>query len=286
MTKIFIPPTVRHTAKDRGIGYSIAVSVTGTRCDLLCPHCFAKVLEHMLTVEQCLEVIREVSVYPRMVLISGGCDYAGRVPLDTTYRRLVYEAKSRGFIVAVHTCVTDYSYAKALLELGVDVALIDAEIDHTVLHFIRKLHRYEESILISSIESLKRVGVKVYPHIVVGLHPRGRGLEYEVIDILTTIDVDALSIVVFTPLPSTPYEYRSYPDKDYVKSVMRYAERRIGKPVSLGCMRPREWVDLEEYAYELGFDAIANPSLRFVDRHRDLDVYNLCCSYIALDSWD
>ncbi len=65
---------------------------------------------------------------------------------------------------------------------------------------------------------------------------------------------------------------------------MRYAEARIGKPIALGCMRPREWVDIEELAFALGYDAIANPSLRFLERHRDLDVYNLCCSYIALDT--
>ncbi len=199
MTRLFIPPTIRHVARDRGIGYSIAISVTGTRCDLMCRHCYARTLEAMHSVEHGLKLIDSASSWPRMLLVSGGCDYAGRIPLTARARKLIQRAKSRSFVVSIHTCVTDYSYAKTLRELGVDVVLIDIELDPTVIHFVRNLHKHSEEVFIESLAIVRRLGLNVFPHIVVGLHPRGRGVEYEAIERLTTIDIDGLSIVVFTP---------------------------------------------------------------------------------------
>ncbi len=141
---------------------------------------------------------------------------------------------------------------------------------------------YNNDVLIDSLRKLKLMNFRVFPHIVIGLNPRGKGLEYKAIDSLTTLNIDGLSIVVFTPINGTPLEYRSYPDKEFVMRILRYAGKMISKPLVLGCMRPREWIDIEEYAFKLGYNAIANPSMRFVEKHKDLEVYNLCCSYVTI----
>jgi len=262
----------------------VAISVTDGNCFVMCPHCCGKPLEYMASIGEALKLLEVNAPEPRMVLVTGGCDWVGRVPIDDRVERLLSLARSRGYAVSMHVCVVDEVYAKRLRELGIDVALIDVELDPTILRDVRKLRWFEESILLESIEKLKKFGIRVYPHIVVGLHPGGRSLEYEVIEILRCIDIDGLSLVVFTPFPDTPWSDRPYPDREYVMKVLRFAEAMLSKPLSLGCMRPREWMELEEYAYNLGFDAIANPSLEFLERHRELEVLNTCCSLIALST--
>ncbi len=50
MTKLFIPSMIKHIARSKGIGYSIAVSTTGRKCFLLCRHCYGKALEFMMSI--------------------------------------------------------------------------------------------------------------------------------------------------------------------------------------------------------------------------------------------
>ncbi len=285
MTTLFIPPTVKHVAKSRGRGHSVAVSITGRNCFVMCPHCYAKPLEYMVSLDEALSLLMSIPASkPRTLLVSGGCDWVGKVPVDENVEKLVTEAKSLGYLVSMHVCVVDELYAKKLRELGIDVALIDAELDPTIVRDVRKLRWFENNILLESIENLKRFGLRVFPHVVIGLHPRGKGLEYEVIEVLRSVDIDGLSLVVFTPLPDTPWSDRPYPEKSYAMRVLRFADALISKPLSLGCMRPREWVDVEEYAYNLGFEAIANPSLEFLEKHRDLEIINTCCSFVTLNA--
>ncbi len=216
-----------------------------------------------------------------LALVSGGCNDLGYVPIGKA-SNIIRLLKELGWRVAAHVCVVDESYAKMLHELGVDVALLDLEIDPVVIRYVRNLRRYAETLFIEGIATLKKFGLKVYPHIVVGEFCGMPRFEIEAVELLTTVDIDGLALVVFTPLPSTPYEYCPHPDPYYVKNVMRIARSLIGKPIALGCMRPR-LSELEFYAYEIGFDGIANPSLQIVEELREpYEVFNTCCCYLAL----
>ena len=285
MTRIYIPPTVKHFARSMGRGFSMSISLSGTMCFLMCRHCGARTLEPM--VSDLAEALRIASqkrgVEPRMLLVSGGCDLHGRLLLDPRALEVVRRIRSMGFRVAVHSGVVDWNRAQLFRSVGAEVLMLDLCIDELVLERVRPSPHLRVEALLESLELAKRAGFRVVPHIVVGEDCGRVGAEFRAIDLLTTVNVDQLVLVVFTPLPSTPYHSCPYPPQRECIDVLRYALSRLRTKVSLGCMRPREYRELETYALDSGVDAIANPStsLVFESLKRGLEILNLCCSYEA-----
>lgn len=108
----------------------VAISVTGTACALACDHCQMKVLQGMLPLPRregglfdlCAELAARGA---RGVLVSGGCDRHGRVPLRPHLADLKRVRRELGLVVRVHTGLLDEETAAGLAEVGVDGAMID-----------------------------------------------------------------------------------------------------------------------------------------------------------------
>ena len=69
---------------------TIAISVTGHQCALDCAHCGRHYLAGMRPMPHALDIVRER--HPKSVLLSGGCDLSGRVPLGDWPRRVAESA--------------------------------------------------------------------------------------------------------------------------------------------------------------------------------------------------
>ncbi len=244
----------------------LPVSITGKNCTLNCDHCGAQLLRHMRTVttpEKLLETCRGIaSSGTTGVLISGGCDASGRVPLDDFFGAMGEIKRNLGLKVFVHSGLVDERQARGLSASAVDAVLIDIigsnETIRTVYHLDAGIDDYDASMRL-----LTRHGIPVMPHIVLGLHYGVLKGEMAALRIVSKYNLKALVIVILTPFLGTPMEDVRPPSVEAVRNFFAEARSQISSaPVILGCARPmgeyKQAVD--RLAIDAGFDGIAFPA--------------------------
>ncbi len=243
----------------------VAISVTGADCALACEHCNAKVLEGMRPLrsaslyEMCVELRARGS---RGVLVSGGCDRRGRVPLLRHIPDLMRVRRELEMTIRVHPGLVDEATAAALGEIGVDGAMLDVigaeETIREVYHLDVPVAEYGRAL-----ERLERHGVPLVPHIVVGLH-WGRLLgEWRALEMIAARKVKLLVLVILMPLYGTAMAKASPPSVEEIGKFFQDARRALPEtPISLGCARPIGPVkrDIDRLAVDAGFSGIAYPA--------------------------
>ncbi|RLF00114.1 MAG: hypothetical protein DRJ63_03430 [Thermoprotei archaeon] len=267
-----------------------AVSITGSKCKLMCKHCYARILQRMKPTETPSELvefgrkIRERGY--RGLLVSGGSDEKGRVPFED-YVDAIKELKKIGLKVFIHTGLVDEQRAKLLKKAGVDMVLYDIVSSQEAIRKILNLNCSPKDYW-KGLKHLVEHKVPVAPHIVVGLNEGKPSEELKSVNIVASTGCNALVIVVFTPYPGTPLENAQPPPVNYILKVMEYARRKISAPMSLGCMRPRQIREIEYKAVDLGFNGIAFPSqdaLNYItSKNIKYEIHYECCASIAYHS--
>lgn len=293
IVKIFVPANYYFYVAALGKelqGYP-AVSLTGSYCALRCKHCSAKILEKMLpapTPRKLLEIAKELRRRgAESILVSGGSNARGQVPFEE-YVEALKHIKKMGFRVYIHTGLVDEYRAQLLREAEVDVALIDFIVDKVVIRDVLHLKALPEDF-VRSVKNLLKFSVKVAPHIVIGIYCGKYSGEKRAIDILQSLNPDAVILVAFVPLPGTPYENCKPPQPSQISEVLRYAKTSLrDTPLSYGCMKPHgdHYYSLEVQAVQLGFDGLAFPSYStieyFIENNIQFKILQDCCAYIAL----
>lgn len=244
----------------------VPISLTGARCALQCDHCAGKLLEAMRAVEDPQRLWEVCSSLAdrgtKGVLVSGGCDPSGQVPLArfaTVLRRVKRELSLN---VLVHSGLVDEEAAALLSEIGVDGTMLDIigarETIRSVYHLEAGVESYERSL-----RELTRFGVPTMPHVVLGLH-YGRVVgEDAALEMVSRYPVVALVLVVITPLDGTAMSGVAPPSLEEIERLFRKARGLLpGTPIMLGCARPmgplREAID--RLAIDCGLDGIAYPA--------------------------
>lgn len=284
--------------RDRHIGREIRfyyplprfpnASVTGSRCALRCRHCGGRYLEGMSSVETpsklkrfCAELEAEGGVG---ILVSGGSDIRGRVPLGPFIDALRWVKENTGLIVNVHTGLLDARQAEEIASTGVDVASVDVVGSDETIRRVYGLEATAEDYK-ETLEALRDAGVPhIVPHICVGLdHGEIRG-EAAALEMVQRFDPDLVVILGLIPTPGTPMEAVEPPSpEDMARAV---AAARLMCPragVALGCMRSRNDKALaEELAIAAGADRVVLPARSTVENavRRGFRVRHLdgCCS--------
>ena len=124
-----------------------ALSITGSHCQLNCKHCGGRILQNM-TAAETPEALKKAAERiagqgGRTILISGGADKEGRVPLGP-FIRVMKEIRSElGLKVLVHTGLVSEELAEGLAEAGVDLALLDIIGDNGT---IRDIYHLQASV--------------------------------------------------------------------------------------------------------------------------------------------
>lgn len=265
----------------------VNISVTGNACALDCEHCKATLLESMLPVGSAkeLEELADELVAKGCagVLVSGGANGAGEVPLGSYYGALGH-LKKKGLKVLVHTGLATRESAKELKKVGVDQALLDIigarETIRDVYHLDKGPEDFQESL-----RALVEEGLEVAPHIVIGLH-FGRILgEYDALDIIKRSGASNIVLVVLSPKQGTPMETAKTPPPEEIGRLAAIA--RIMNPdarVLLGCARPaiREKSEMESLALRAGINGMAYPSDATVELAKELGLETIfrdaCCT--------
>jgi uncharacterized radical SAM superfamily protein len=260
------------------------VSLTGARCELGCAHCGGHYLQHMQPIEAA-QVEGATSV-----LVSGGCDALGRVPvvehLDEV-RALRGAAKTRRRL-NWHVGLIDEPAMQAIAPC-VDVISFDVVGDRETIRDAYGLEATPADYA-TTYEMLRRHArvrdARVVPHITVGLRCGALGHERPAMDLLAEIGLEALVFIVFMPTPGTRYAACPPPDVEAVAVLLAEARMRFPEvSLQLGCMRP--WrgyrARLDPLAVRAGVNAIVSPSRegRAAAEERGLEVVETreCCVF-------
>lgn len=266
----------------------LPVSVTGSACALSCDHCQAKVLEGMISVRADQDLFtlatRLRAQGSEGLLVSGGSARTGEVPLLPHLRHIPRIRSELGMKVIVHSGVVSPRLAAALAAAGIDGVMLDIiGADET----LREVYHLDLTVadVENSLRLLAGEGLRIIPHIVLGLH-YGRFLgEHAALEMLTRYPVSTLILVVLTPLTGTPMAHIPPPPADQVAGF--FATARLAAPatpVNLGCARPLGTVksDLDQAAIDLGLNGIAYPADGAIEyaRSRGLTprLFEYCCS--------
>jgi uncharacterized radical SAM superfamily protein len=268
-----------------------SISITEKRCELMCEHCQARLLESVYYGRSPDNVWRmAVELHRRGcqgLLITGGCDREGRlpaVPYATILNRIKQEL---GLTLAVHTKLLDEPLAEALAASNVDVIMLDVVGSTETLRSVYHLETKSVSDVIHSLELLDRYRLAAAPHIVIGLHYGEIKGEFEALQMLRARALHALVLVVVNPLRRTPMASISPPSLDVVKDIFIKARAWFpDTPLLLGCARPSGAYQhhLDQMALDSGVDGIAYPAEGIVARSRELGLAPVfsehCCALI------
>ena len=269
----------------------VSISLTGTACALACEHCNATMLRGMTDLHRfdgslfdlCASLAERGT---RGVLISGGSDRRGRVPLLKHVPDLIRIQQELGLKIHVHPGLPDEETCAALGEVGIDGAMVDI-IGHRdtireVYHLDADPQDYEEVLA-----SLEKYHVPTIPHIILGLHFGKMLGEERALEMVVRHPPKLLALVILEPLTKTPMAKVIPPTLDEIADFFERARNVLpSTPVMLGCARPMgaTKIEIDRLALEAGLNGIAYPAEGIVDYARQAGLrpqfINACCGVI------
>ncbi len=266
----------------------LPVSVTGSACALSCDHCQTKVLDGMISVRADEDLFalaaRLKAQGSEGLLVSGGSTRTGGVPLLPHLRHVPRIREELGMKVIVHSGVVSPALAAGLAAAGVDGVMLDIIGADQTLHEVYHLD-LTTADMDRSLALLAGEGLRIIPHIVLGLH-YGRFLgEHRALEMVARYPVSTLILVVLVPLTGTPMAHLPPPPADEVTQF--FGTARLAAPtttINLGCARPLGPMktELDQAAIDLGLNGIAYPADGAIAyaRSRGLRprLYEYCCS--------
>ncbi len=270
-----------------------SLSVTGDVCSLHCEHCDGKLLHGMKgvpTPEGLLQACKEVKERGgEGVLISGGSDSKGHVPLDRFGEAIRAAKQDMGLQVVVHTGLVTPDTASMLGEAKIDAAMLDIigspEVAKSVYHIDSGPERMAESL-----DLLKEQNIPIAPHVLVGLDYGKLNGELEALDMIAQRNPEAVVIIALSPIRGTSMAKVSPPTPEMIGKIMTITRLGMEKtPLLLGCARPigDHKIKTDEFAVKCGVNGIAYISQDGVDLARNLGLApifrDVCCSLAPIE---
>lgn len=255
-----------------------SLSVTGEECSLSCPHCEKKYLKGMVAVETPEKLI-EISYQLQKeggngFLLSGGCDPEGKVPLHGYYKALKKIKEDTDLKINVHTGLADGEMARSLSDSKIDVVSYDVIGSAETIEYVYGLEKTPKDFK-KGYDLLKKEGLKVAPHITVGLHDGELKGDFKSVKMVEGTDVLVLNSLI-------PSEFGKRVKKEDFLSVLDHGLSHIDGKIILGCMRERGRSDMEIEALKRGVDGMVIPSretVKWARSHLDIEKHETCCVF-------
>jgi uncharacterized radical SAM superfamily protein len=240
-----------------------AVSVTGAYCGMSCAHCAGRYLAGMADVSADGGLWRFARTLASEggegILVSGGCDGRGTVPLlphFATMRRIRHEL---GLVLNVHVGLLDEGLLAGLVEVEPDAVSVDVVGSDAVVREVFGLERTADDYW-TAYERLRGAGLSAVPHLTIGLSGWGDSDERGAIARLAESTPEKLVLNLMIPTRGTRFEGRRV-DTAMALDVISLARDSLPRAfIVLGCMRPRGDSGFELEAVERGIDGMVNPA--------------------------
>jgi uncharacterized radical SAM superfamily protein len=273
---------------NQGVGEFVSVSITGTTCALHCEHCGTRVLRGMTDLRRfdgslydlCAAFVTQGT---RGVLISGGSDKHGRVPLLPHIADLKRIRSELKMAIRIHVGLPDEETCAALGTLDLDGAMIDV-IGHRdtireVYHLDADPEDYEDALA-----WMEKYNVPMVPHIVIGLH-YGKILgEDRALEMIVRHPPKLLALVVLMSMSKTGMAKVVPPSLSEIGAFFQKTRKLLpSTPIMLGCARPMGTmkVEIDRLAVDAGLNGVAFPANGIVEYARQAGLHpqfvNACC---------
>lgn len=257
----------------------LKVSVTGGKCSLMCTHCRGKYLEGMMPVHSPGDLWDMVLVLYSSggngLLLSGGCDEDGKVPLRE-YLPIVRRISNLGMKVNLHPGIMTEKDSD--LFSGMDGVYLSVDV-HQDPEIIRKVFGLRSpEVYRDTLDVALSTGCNVVPHLTVGLSDEDLKESARLVKEKGIDDVVLLSLV---PTEGTEFEENEVTEDEVINAVKFLTD--MGFTVTLGCMRNRKMRNLEKRAIKEGVRKIANMSLETEEWAKsegyEISREEMCCCF-------
>lgn len=264
------------------------VSVTGSACAFNCEHCNRWILRSMedaSTKEKMKNILEKVvSEGHKGLVLSGGSTLRGEVPI-WKYEDLLASYSQKLTFIAHTGVVRSKEIAEKFAKAGVKIALLDMVGDDETIKSVLK-QPFTVDDYLNSFKYLKSVGIKIAPHVIVGLSKKGIEGDLNAIELLKEVNPDAVIIVGLMPLVGGKITRQPKPEE--LIQALKKARDEFSVPVMLGCARPRgkEYVKVDKFAVDYDIDGIAFPEEEIIPyalSKREVVFSNACCSHVIFD---
>jgi uncharacterized radical SAM superfamily protein len=268
-----------------------AISITGSECSLNCEHCNKMYLDGMKNLSNREDLKKFLYKHYENngigVLISGGCNPDGAVPLGSFIDTIKEIKQNTNLIVNVHTGLLSAQTAKALVDAKVDIISFDITMDDSAIREIYHLNKGIDDYK-NALQLLKKYNLNVVPHICVGLYYGRLHEELVALRYLKESGLNPSLIVIIALIPPkrknsmfkepTPVEIAK------IISIVRFLFPQT--EISLGCMRPKAGIkiEIEKYALRAGITRIELPSkttlkwLKVNNPEIQFQYFSSCCA--------
>ncbi|MFW9768040.1 MAG: radical SAM protein [Candidatus Thorarchaeota archaeon] len=277
-----------HDHKQASPDNFVSLSVTGTACSLNCEHCNGQLLKGMesaITPESLFDRCKQIKDSGgEGVLISGGSDSDGYVPLERFGEAIKQVKTDLRLEVVIHTGLVSEKTAQLLAEAKIDAAMLDIIGDERVSREVYHIENGPERMR-ESLDILESLGIPTVPHVLVGLDYGRLGGELEALEMIAQGSPAAIVIIALSPIRKTAMEDVVPPSPEDIGRILTIARLGMRKiPSLLGCARPmgQHKIDTDKFAIRSGTNGIALISQDGVDYARSLGLepvfLDVCCS--------
>ncbi len=292
----FHSPGFKHYEVDdfsiKGPPKFVDISVTGRHCELMCDHCASKILWHMIPATTPEELWKVCSDLKNRgvdgILISGGSDRDGFVPLWDFFDTMRAVKEELGLLVTCHVGLVDDKFVQGLSDAKVDAVLLDIIGDNDTIREVYKLPQRKVEDYERSLELLKSAGLRIVPHVIIGLHYGRIKGEVKALEMIARNDPSALVLVVVMPYYGKA-KFQLLPPPSAEESAKVVLESRLmmpTTPIMIGCARPagEERTRFDIYSVLAGVNGIAFPAEGVVTYSREIGLEPVlspsCCSTV------
>jgi uncharacterized radical SAM superfamily protein len=263
-----------------------SISLTGSRCSLNCKHCGGTLLEQLIPCSSSTSLIvtaRKLIDYgAKGILITGGCDPEGRVPVPAMAAAIKTIKDTTDLIVVAHTGFISEKEAQILKQSRLDGVGFDVVGDMETAQRVYGLTVFEHDY-ISSLKALSHAGLMLFPHICVGLDAGKLSGELHALDMIRGYRVSTVVITGLMPVRGTPFSGVKPNPVDFARVITAAVETFPETPITLGCARSsgksREFID--HLAIESGVENIAIPTRYAIEYAQyngyRIQSYGTCC---------
>jgi len=284
-------------------GSFLNISITGQDCELMCRHCRKELLKGMSTASNSKKLVELVEKYMKRpknnsvntgngplkgMLISGGFDAEGKLPVNNILSGVgKLKSKYPFLTIYIHTGFLDEDEAAALKSSGVDAVLVNLIGSLKAIREVYNLKDRTYKDYIDTIKLLKDRGLKVSPHIIVGLENGKLSSEFRTVKDAISLGVDSLVFVILKKASrNIDFTSSKVPHSEIIRLV-KYA-RGLSPDIllSFGCAKPpgKNSHLLEIELIKTGIDSMAFPAeetIRFAVENKIAHTFvEKCCAIL------